>query len=180
REKQPTIFVMENVKGILSSKINNERIFSNILKDLSDPHTALGQGGSGKQYQIYSLVTADSFAPGEDVEKIDPRAFIIKAENYGIPQARHRVILLGIATDSHPTKKEKVKLATAQTKVSVGQVLENLPKLRSSLTKAADDRENWTSVGIEELDSIRHQIKDKLNTSMWSAFGDVKIQLQSA
>lgn len=178
-EKQPTIFVMENVKGILSSKINNERIFSSILKDLSDPHTALGQGGSGKQYQIYSLVTGDSFAPSEDVEKIDPRAFIIKAENYGIPQARHRVILLGIATDSLPAKKEQVKLATAQTKVSVGEVLENLPKLRSSLTKVADDRENWISVVIEELDIMRRQI-GKLDTSMWGAFGDVKIQLQSA
>ncbi|MFD1693568.1 DNA cytosine methyltransferase [Azotobacter chroococcum] len=45
RERQPTVFVMENVKGILSAKVNDQRIFSNILRDLSDPHQALHKGG---------------------------------------------------------------------------------------------------------------------------------------
>ena len=178
-EKQPTIFVMENVKGLLSSKINNERIFSNILKDLSDPHAALGQSGAGKRYQIYSLVTGDSFAPSEDVEKIDPRAFVVKAENYGIPQCRHRVILLGIATDSLPADKQQVRLKSSQPKVSVGQVLGTLPRLRSGLTKVCDTTANWKRVVVEELDFIRNQI-DQTDTSMWGTLGDVKVQLLSA
>ncbi|MCF5748012.1 DNA (cytosine-5-)-methyltransferase, partial [Pseudomonas tremae] len=42
QSKKPAVFVMENVKGILSSKIAGEQIFPQILKDLSDPDSALG------------------------------------------------------------------------------------------------------------------------------------------
>lgn len=38
---QPDIFVMENVKGILSSTINGQKIFHEILKDLANPNAAL-------------------------------------------------------------------------------------------------------------------------------------------
>lgn len=168
RERQPTVFVMENVKGIISSKVNNERIFSNILKDLSDPREALHEGGSGKQYRIYSLVTGASFGPEDDVDKIDPRTFIIRAENFGIPQARHRVILLGIATDSLPASANMVKLDSGEPRVSVGQVLRSLPKLRSGLTKMEDSQERWTSVVLEQLDYLCSQI-DPVNTDMWKA-----------
>ncbi|POA34319.1 DNA (cytosine-5-)-methyltransferase [Pseudomonas sp. GW460-R15] len=175
RERQPTMFVMENVKGILSSKVNNERIFSNILKDLSDPGQALLEGGVGKQYRIYSLVTGASFGPGEDVEKIDPRAFIIRAEDYGIPQARHRVILLGIATDSLPTSKDWVKLTSgesSESEVSVGQVLKNLPRLRSGLSKTADSQEGWINVVLEQLDYLQSQT-DPVDVRLWGALQDL-------
>lgn len=171
REKQPTMFVMENVKGILSSKVNNERIFSNILKDLSDPGQALHKG-QGKQYRIYSLVTGASFGPNEDVEKIDPRAFIIKAEDYGIPQARHRVILLGIATDSLPDSKDKVKLARGESKVTVGQVLKNLPRLRSGLTKMADSQERWINVVLDQIDYLRNHT-DPVEHELWVALQEL-------
>jgi DNA (cytosine-5)-methyltransferase 1 len=171
REKQPTVFVMENVKGILSSKVNNERIFSSILKDLSAPHKALGQEGSGKRYHIYSLVTGDHFSPGDEVDKIDPKAFIIRAENYGIPQARHRVILLGISEDCLPSDVEQVKLTNESLAVTVGHVLGNLPKLRSGLTKMTDSQENWASVVEDEVKYLRNQI-DKAD-EMWRALGDV-------
>ncbi|CAH0225875.1 DNA (cytosine-5)-methyltransferase 1 [Pseudomonas frederiksbergensis] len=172
RERQPTMFVMENVKGILSSKVNNERIFSNILKDLSDPGQALHEGSAGKQYRIYSLVTGASFGPGEDVDKIDPRTFIIRAEDYGIPQARHRVILLGIATDSLPASKDRVKLASGESKVAVGQVLKNLPRLRSGLSKTADSQEGWINVVLEQLDYLRSQT-DPVDVKLWGALQDL-------
>jgi DNA (cytosine-5)-methyltransferase 1 len=172
RERQPTMFVMENVKGILSSKVNNERIFSNILKDLSDPGQALLEGSAGKQYRIYSLVTGASFGPGEDVDKIDPRTFIIRAEDYGIPQARHRVILLGIATDSLPASKDRVKLASGESKVAVGQVLKHLPRLRSGLSKTADSQEGWINVVLEQLDYLRSQT-DPVDVKLWGALQDL-------
>jgi len=166
RQGQPTAFVMENVKGILSSKINGEQIFSSILQDLSDPHRALGEEGSGKKYRIYSLVTGASFGPGDDVEKVDPRTFIIQAEDYGIPQARHRVILLGIATDSIPACTKSLKLTRQEPKVSVGQILNDLPKLRSRLTKKTDDSETWHEEVLEQLQHIRDEI-DPADTKMW-------------
>lgn len=171
REKQPTIFVMENVKGILSSKINNELIFSSILKDLSDPGQALHEG-SGKQYRIFSLVTGASFGPGEDVGKIDPRTFIIRAEEYGIPQARHRVILLGIATDSLPESKDRVKLTREKTKNTVGQVLKGLPRLRSTLTKMKDSQESWFDVVLEQIDFLRAQV-DPVDIELWGGLQDL-------
>lgn len=167
REKQPTIFVMENVKGILSSKVNDERIFSNILRDLSVPP----EGEAGKRYHIYSLVTGTHFAPDDDVDKIDPRAFIIKAENYGIPQARHRVVLLGIAEDCLPEDITQVKLSKDSPMATVGQILGGLPKLRSSLTKIADSQEAWASVVEDEVKYLRDQID--VGDKMWQALGDV-------
>lgn len=172
RERQPTIFVMENVKGILSSKVNNERIFSNILKDLSDPSLAFGDDGLGKKYRIYSLVTGASFGPGDNVDDIDPRAFIIKSEKHGIPQARHRVILLGIATDSLPVSDKVVRLGTHETSVSVGQILENLPRLRSGLTKTVDSQENWNEVVLEQLEYLCNQV-DPVDSRMWGALRDL-------
>jgi DNA (cytosine-5)-methyltransferase 1 len=177
REKQPTVFVMENVKGILSSKVNNERIFSNILRDLSAPHQALHEGGAGKRYHIYSLVTGAHFAPGDDVDKIDPRAFIIRAEDYGIPQARHRVILLGIAEDCLPENVKQVKLTRENSAVTVGQVLGGLPRLRSGLTKMADSQENWASVVEDQVNYLRSQID--VADKMWLALGDVTIAFEA-
>lgn len=171
REKQPTVFVMENVKGILSSKIDGELIFSSILKDLSNPHKALHEGGEGKRYHIYSLVTGDHFGPDDEVSKIDPKDFIIRAEKYGIPQARHRVILLGIAEDAIPAELQHVMLEGYGEKVTVGQILDDLPKLRSGLTKMTDNRDNWMTVVEDEVKYLRGQIEktDKL----WLALGEV-------
>lgn len=171
REKQPAVFVMENVKGILSSKVNNERIFSNILRDLSDPHQALHEGGSGKRYHIYSLVTGDHFSHKKSVDEIDPRAFIIRAEDYGIPQARHRVILLGISEDCLPADVLQVKLAKDSPEATVGQVIGSLPRLRSGLTKMADSSENWAGVVVRESDYLREQLDKK--DPMWRVLGDV-------
>ncbi len=167
RERQPTVFVMENVKGILSSKVNDQRIFSNILRDLSDPHQALHKGGSGKQYRIYSLATGASFGPGDHVDKIEPKTFILKAEDYGIPQARHRVILVGIATDSLPSSGGMATLRKEAARVSVYQVLSGLPKLRSTVTKMADSRNGWATVVREQLEYLRNEI-DPVNAGIWA------------
>ncbi|MDZ7640962.1 MAG: DNA cytosine methyltransferase [Desulfurivibrio sp.] len=55
----PPVFVMENVKGILSAKVNGSRIFDHILEDLNDPLAALKDDGymvsNGYKYKISSL-----------------------------------------------------------------------------------------------------------------------------
>jgi DNA (cytosine-5)-methyltransferase 1 len=75
---RPAVFVMENVKGILSSRIDDDLIFHHILDDLE-------QAG----YRIYSLVKTR-----QPDSRPDPHDFVICSEQYGIPQERHRVILL--------------------------------------------------------------------------------------
>lgn len=89
---EPDFFVMENVKGMLSAKLNGQSVFNKILDDLRRPRgkkkTSI-QKYNGLEYEIYPL-TADSSIPEKSSD------FIVHAEQYGIPQTRHRVILLGI------------------------------------------------------------------------------------
>lgn len=157
KERQPTVFVMENVKGILSSKVGGKGIFTQILQDLADPHKALNDGTPGKRYRICSLVTGQSFGPGDDVDKVDPRGFIIRAEDHGIPQARHRVILLGIALDEQGEVPDYGRIMTAN-EVHTKHAINDLPKLRSRLTKQQDNGEAWYKTVIDQLDELRKEV----------------------
>lgn len=135
RRTQPAIFVMENVKGILSSKVSGRQVFHDILRDLSDPGGALKQPG-GARYVIHSLVAPVSFSHGDDPAAIDLNAFIIESERFGIPQARHRVILLGVRADIPYDGGKYLKPAAEQ---SVNEAIGGLPKLRSRLSKDDSD-----------------------------------------
>lgn len=91
----PPVFVMENVKGLLSAKLEGEPIFPLIHEDLTDPNAALNRSAQGSTYSVCSLVVTGT-SIGEGLEASD---YLLKSENYGIPQRRHRVILLGIRND---------------------------------------------------------------------------------
>ena len=51
----PTVFIMENVKGLLSSKLDGVKIFDLIKRDLRDPSTVFPE--AQHKYRIYSLTT---------------------------------------------------------------------------------------------------------------------------
>jgi DNA (cytosine-5)-methyltransferase 1 len=143
---QPAVFVMENVKGILSSKVDGQKIFHTILRDLSDPDFAVGKK-SGRGYRIHSLVTSTVYEKGMDPDDIDVHDYIIRAENYGIPQARHRVILLGIREDIK-TNPGNLKTTSGTT---VKDVISELPQLRSRISKQEDSPEKWALVVKQHL-----------------------------
>ncbi|AYM92579.1 DNA cytosine methyltransferase [Serratia sp. 3ACOL1] len=145
---QPDIFVMENVKGILSSKINGEKIFNQILKDLANPSAALYSSSKGQRYRIVSLVSEQEFCDGDDPNLLDATKYIIQAEEYGIPQARHRVILLGIREDRY---RENLPKLSTQPTVSVKEAIGKLPKLRSLLSRQKDTSEQWENLVREQL-----------------------------
>jgi len=86
---KPAVFVMENVKGMLTSQHGGSPIFDRILYDLRSP-------GNGHEYRIRSLVVE-----GED---LDPHDYVIESESYGLPQSRHRVILFGIRSEKSVVK----------------------------------------------------------------------------
>lgn len=157
---QPAVFVMENVKGILSSKIEDKRIFHTILNDLSDPDAAFGHK-SDMGYRIHSLATSTVFERGMNPDDVDVHDFIIRAENYGIPQARHRVILLGIRNDISISPAHLNE--TSQTKVK--EVIFSLPRLRSRLSKQEDSAEKWAEVILKHLDEMLAEasLKEELN-----------------
>lgn len=133
----PSVFVMENVKGILSSKHGGSPIFDRILADLAAP-------GDGLNYRIHSFV----------VEGADPapQDFVIEAERFGVPQNRHRVILFGIRSDladatpalaDHP---ERFVLNASHRAIGVKAALSGLPPLRSRLSKEPDSHKAWLKV----------------------------------
>ncbi|WP_028920421.1 DNA cytosine methyltransferase [Pseudoxanthomonas suwonensis] len=121
RKFSPAVFVMENVKGILSSKVGGSLIFPQILRDLSQPG-----GHGGPRYRILPLVTPD---PGTED---DSSRFILRAEELGVPQARHRVILLGI---SEQLSDGYTPITAQPTQTYVEHVLRHLPRRRSGITK---------------------------------------------
>jgi DNA (cytosine-5)-methyltransferase 1 len=158
---RPSVFVMENVPGILSSEVKGEKTFPRILNDLKNPDKSIGLDmTTALTYRIYSITK--SF---DNPEKHKPADFIVKAEEYGIPQARHRVILLGIRNDIdiRPSALERAE------PVSMWDVIGDLPKLRSTISRGNDSCEAWESAlrGIadaEWLTDINHYIdvKEKL------------------
>ena len=124
---RPTVFVMENVKGLLSSQHAGSPMFERILADLSSPLPDL-------EYEIRSFVKKG------DSGNLEPSDFVIQAERYGIPQCRHRVILLGVRKDAGATRHELLQLVPKT--ATVKQAIDDLPKLRSRLSRN-DSLEAW-------------------------------------
>jgi DNA (cytosine-5)-methyltransferase 1 len=153
----PSVFVMENVKGILSSKVNGKRVFDEILVDLTDPDAALNSIGNGNKYRICSLVSNQIFRAGENPANIDPNKFIIRAESYAIPQARHRVILVGIREDLLG----QLGLLSPSKQISVEEIIGDLPKLRSKLSKGEDSAIRWKNIVKEQLYTLAKIATDK-------------------
>ncbi|MDP2026194.1 DNA cytosine methyltransferase [Sulfuriferula sp.] len=158
---KPAVFVMENVKGILSSKVGNRLVFHDILRDLTDPGKALGKN-NGIQYTIHSFVTPVSFKPGDDPAMIDPKKFIIHAERYGIPQARHRVILLGVREDM---KYDGKHLLTETAQLTVSNAFEDIPRLRSKLGRD-DSPEKWRATVAQLGHELAADAQNKEKTEL--------------
>ena len=140
-EHEPSVFIMENVKGLLSSRVAGSGIFEQILADLHAPGASVGHKRSTAQYRVLSLVQAPRLFDTHGNPQFDPQAFVIRSEQYGIPQTRHRVILLGVREDLWDVG---VPILTpAPREVPVSQVLQGLPKLRSGLSRTTDGPEEW-------------------------------------
>lgn len=134
----PTIFVMENVKGLLSATLLGNQIFHRILEDLEEPSKAVNgawpdAGGRAHKYRLWSLVEHRMFGD------FTPGQYLVKAEQFGIPQARHRVIILGVRDDVGVVP----RLLQESDPVPVAKVISGLPPLRSGLSDGDDNGELW-------------------------------------
>lgn len=147
----PDIFVMENVKGMLSAKPEGRPIFDEIFADLQRPGMVTGvKGAEHLRYRIRSLVMPAMF----DEMPLEPRDYLIRAEKFGVPQARHRVILLGIRED---IAAGVGSLHEANHSVTVEQMIGSMPKLRSRISRGGDDPDRWIGSIREGVNRIaRH------------------------
>jgi DNA (cytosine-5)-methyltransferase 1 len=137
---RPAAFVMENVKGLLSSSVDGEsRIVDRVLDDLR------GQRPAGERYRLLAL--APKGRRQLDLTAV-PRAtdFVVRAEDLGIPQARHRVIIVGIREDLAarlPAGSMHGLLDGERSEATVEDVIGGMPRLRSGLSRTADGAQEW-------------------------------------
>ena len=137
---RPAAFVMENVKGMLSSKVDGGGIFTRVLDDLE---------GAADGYRLMPL-TVPSPADGS---RAPARDFLVRAEEHGVPQARHRVIILGIRRDVLLRVCSGSTLLAHSRAVTVDEALRGMPALRSGLSKD-DSRAAWQQVVRDHAERI--------------------------
>jgi DNA (cytosine-5)-methyltransferase 1 len=179
----PPVFVMENVKGLLSAKFRKSPLFDRLLDDLRLPAAALKrENRKGDQRPEYVI---HAFSPDQN-----ETGFVVRAEDFGIPQRRHRVLLLGIRKDLRADTIPKLRRRDGS---SVKETISDLPRLRSGLSKREDSGPVWLrtirDVGgrgwVKELDEdIRSEIRratrnasvpraDRGNNRLYGASGQI-------
>src|SRR5690606_22188021 len=73
-------------------------------------------------------------------------AFLVRAEEYGVPQARHRIFIIGVrrGLGARPGRLD------GQSEVSSADVLADLPAVRSQLSREPDSPIAWQKA-IQEI-----------------------------
>lgn len=154
----PAVFVMENVKGLLSAKLDGDKIFDWIKADLKNPGR-LFPGHNSPQYKIYSFVKEPvGFDQNKNPIYNDDTDFLIKTESFGVPQKRHRVILLGIREDlGNPS----FNVLEPKDEVDLRQIIGNLPILRSGIGR---EIEGFTTKGKNRYQNVKDSAEIWLQT----------------
>ncbi|WP_457571199.1 DNA cytosine methyltransferase [Desulfovulcanus sp.] len=179
---RPSVFVFENVLGLLSAKVYGEFIFRRMLEDLFQPDTALKCNRSKRNKCSYRLF---SLTAGEQPPECDTKNFIVRTEEYGLPQARHRVIVIGIRSDLTGYTLPRLNKTPPAT---IGDVIDGIPPLRSGVSRTEDSRDLWkeilknavTSKWLKEAEArfgvkLRDTVKDAVDQALaadWNRGGN--------
>lgn len=132
---RPAAFVMENVKGMLSSTVESRLVFEMLMEDLASLGT-----GHGHHYELRAIRLADGKATLQ--EAAQPSDFIVRAEEFGVPQRRHRVIIIGIRSDL-ASRATRASIAVTGATRTVEETIGNMPALRSGISRATDSAAAW-------------------------------------
>ncbi|SIT01805.1 DNA (cytosine-5)-methyltransferase 1 [Kaistella chaponensis] len=150
----PKIFVFENVTGLLSAKINGHKIVNTILEKLGEKYTLID----------------------------NPKDMVLNSADYGVPQIRKRIIIVGVRKDL-PFNANEIYSSIIKTHsdlkssednvekyVTVKEAIADLPFLKSG--EGADVTEFKSKGNNSFLDGIinkksnvlRHHISRNLNS----------------
>lgn len=136
---QPAAFVMENVRGMLSARMNDTSVFELIRKDLQGPRAAMEYKETGHEYRLVALAPTSKLKEGgPDSRDIPPTDFLLRAEEHGVPQARHRVIIVGLRTDLFPDPSSDPCLTRLPKRQKVRDRLKGMPPLRCGISGTTD------------------------------------------
>lgn len=164
RELQPVVAIMENVKGMLSARHCGEPIFRHVMASLRD-------AGGRDRYCLYALTPRRGGCLREPDD--DPRDFLVRAEEHGIPQARHRVIVMCVRRDvARPLPAALCRLENTERTVSVHDVIGDMPVLRSRLSRGDSD-EAWQAALASACKLIQRIPRPPMTRAQASLFDEV-------
>ena len=162
---RPAAFVMENVKGMLSSTVDSRLVFEMLMEDLSSLGT-----GHGHLYELRAIRVEDGKASLQ--EAAQPSDFIVRAEAFGVPQRRHRVIIVGIRSD-FAGKAADAEIGVSRVARTVSDVIGTMPALRSGISRGLDDSVAWRREVAEAAKLLAGIYKGKDNGPLRAAFSSV-------
>lgn len=138
----PSVFIMENVKGLLSATSESgARLFEQIVNDLQRPPE------STHRYRLFAISRGEGGNDQLYSDVGDAKQFVVECERHGIPQARHRLIILGVLeSDFGNATRLPRRLANRAAKVTCKDAIDDLPRVRSGLSKEEDSPDRWKTI----------------------------------
>ena len=161
---KPAVFIMENVKGILSSKVGSQEMFKSIQRDLANPSLALGNTQDGNaassRYALLPIHVGPEVERTQDLVIDNPTAFLLRSEEHGLPQARHRVIIMGVREDCLRPRVRTLEGLEEVPGAFIEEALSGLPRLRSGLSRRADDADEWFDAMEQERVKVIEAVRE--------------------
>jgi DNA (cytosine-5)-methyltransferase 1 len=162
---RPAAFVMENVKGMLSSTVESRLVFEMLMEDLASLGT-----GQRHHYEIRAIRVADGRARLQ--EAAQPSDFIVRAEEFGVPQRRHRVIIVGIRSDL-ADRATGTSIAVSGVTRTVDDAIGMLPELRSGISRGQDDPASWRCEVVEAARLLAGILRGREDGPLRDAFSGI-------
>ena len=143
---RPAVAVLENVKGMLSARHAGQKIFPELMRKLER-----GNGSGG--YRLFALSSRSGLHSWD--EGADRKDFLVHAEDYGIPQTRHRVFVVCIRRDIARTLPEDLlpRLERRNGLVPLHDIIGRMPRLRSRLSRG-DAAESWQTAILRACELV--------------------------
>ena len=121
---RPAVAVMENVKGMLSARLNGQLIFPRVIHRLR-------QAGGMDGYRLFALAPRTAARSRND--GLTPEDFLVHSEQHGVPQNGHRVFVICVRGDVADELAEEhlPRLEPESDSVPLDDIIGAMPKLRS-------------------------------------------------
>ena len=167
---RPAAFVMENVKGMLSSTVESRLVFEMLIEDLS----SLGIG-RGSLYELHAITVKDGRCHLSMPR--DPSDFVVRADAFGVPQRRHRVFIIGLRADVS-AQAGQVSVRVPEGGRPLVDAIGDLPALRSGLSRGGDSSDHWTLVVQSAAERLAHLHRNNGQERFYAEFSRVARRVQ--
>ena len=168
---RPAVFIMENVKGMLSSTVETRLVFEMLMEDLSSLGT-----GHGHLYELRAIRIENGKASLREARQ--PSDFVVRAEEFGVPQRRHRVIIVGIRSDLVAGAAEASIIVPEEMR-TVGEAIGSLPPLRSGISRGNDSADAWHATVMGAASMLADIHLEKGDAKLRQAFNEIAQHLEN-